>query len=148
MSATKRQRYTTLDSIQAPVGFHYEGTPCCMYEGRTTRRLRRDVEGTREEIYSDLYCRSDIHEGGKLKVNYLCCISGCPKPVVSMFVTSSGSVVFQNFSKHLAVNHEEYLFEADRSFSMQSTQPTTNLLLLNMTTESKEQGSWDHVFMC
>ena len=86
--------------------------------------MRRDVEGTREEIYSDLYCRSDIHEGGKLKVNYLCCISGCTKPVVSMFVTSSGSVVFQNFSKHLAVHHEEYLYEADRSFSMQSTQPT------------------------
>lgn len=87
MSATKRQRITKLDSIQAPVGFHYEGTPCCMFEGRTTRRLRRDVEGTREEIYSDLYCRSDIHEGEKLKVNYLCCISGCTKPVVSMFVT-------------------------------------------------------------
>ena len=41
-----------------------------------------------------------------------------------MFVTSSGGVVFQNFSKHLAVHHEEYLYEADRSFSMQSTQPT------------------------
>ena len=63
MSATKRQRITTLDSVQAPVGFHYEGMPCCMFEGRATRRLRRDIEGTREEIYCDLYCKQDITEG-------------------------------------------------------------------------------------
>ena len=98
----------------APPGFHYEGTPCSMSEGNPTQRLRKDVEGTREDKYSDLYCRQDYQENGKLRVIYHCCIKGCPKPLVSMHLTASGSVVFQKFYKHLVINHEELLLEALR----------------------------------
>jgi hypothetical protein len=53
--------------------------------------------------------------------------------VVSMFVTPSASVVLYNFSKHLIVNYEEFLFEVntyipDNNQLLKS--PTTSLLSL------------------
>jgi hypothetical protein len=50
-----------------------------------------------------------------------------------MFVTPSASVVLHNFSKHLIVNHEEFLFEVntyipDNNQLLKS--PTTSLLSL------------------
>ena len=109
MSQQKRRRHCKVDSMEAPDGFHYEGTPCKIYQGRPTRRLRRDIEGPREEIYADLFCKAISREGEKTRVSFHCCVGGCKHPVVSMFVASAGSVVFQNFAKHLAAHREDCL---------------------------------------
>ena len=48
-------RKICLDST-APNGYHYDGEPGKLFEGKPTIRLRRDKEGTRDELYADLYC--------------------------------------------------------------------------------------------
>jgi len=51
----KKMRKICLDST-APNGYHYDGEPGKLFEGKPTIRLRRDKEGTRDELYADLYC--------------------------------------------------------------------------------------------
>ena len=105
------QEETTSDNARldpSPDRLSIQGNTMLHAWGKANSTLEKGYWRNEGEIYSDLYCRQDSQVGGKLKVNYLCCISECPKPVVSTFVTSSGSVVFQKFSKHLTVHHEEF----------------------------------------
>ena len=99
---------------EPPAGYHYEGQPAQIIDGKVTVRLRRDVEGSRNEIYNDLfYAETELNEEKKVKsAKYICCVSGCRKPI-SMFVKENGSIVFENFFRHLAKEHAEYLFEND-----------------------------------
>jgi len=65
MSCTKKQKIGSNIATSAPPGYHYEGEYCTLYEGKPTRRLRKDIDGSREEKYKDLYCRLDVPvEGG------------------------------------------------------------------------------------
>ena len=110
----KKPRAFKSANEEPPAGYHYEGQPAQMIDGKLTVRLRRDVEGSRNEIYNDLYyAETELSETKKVKiVKYICCVSGCRKSV-SMFVKDSGCVVFENFFKHLVKEHPEYLFEND-----------------------------------
>jgi hypothetical protein len=93
-SATKKARVLNLTPSAAPKGYHYEGEPCMMVDGKLTTRLRKDVEGSREIKYSDLYCRlTGKAVNGKVPVSFVCCIAGCSKPSVNMFVNSHDGVV-------------------------------------------------------
>ena len=110
----KRSRSVREPDAEPPVGYHYEGSPAQMIDGKLTVRLRRNVEGSRNVIYSDLYyADTELNETQTVKsAKYCCCISGCSKTIV-MYVKPNGSTVFENFFKHLTKEHPEYLFEGD-----------------------------------
>ena len=111
-------RKICLDST-APNGYHYDGEPGKLFEGKPTIRLRRDKEGTRDELYADLYCEIQGEDkNGKKTSTYHCTIFGCQKPLCKMNVTATGYVVFENFMKHLTISHPDYLFQADRTIAM------------------------------
>lgn len=110
----KRSRSVREPDAEPPVGYHYEGSPAQMIDGKLTVRLRRNVEGSRNVIYSDLYyADTELNETQTVKsAKYCCCVSGCSKTIV-MYVKPNGSTVFENFFKHLTNVHPEYLFEGD-----------------------------------
>jgi hypothetical protein len=41
----KKQRVLNLNPTNAPEGFHHEGEPAKWFEGKTSRRLRKDKDG-------------------------------------------------------------------------------------------------------
>ena len=104
-----------------------------MIDGKLTVRLRRDVEGVRNEIYKDLYYAvTELDETCTTvkSVKYICCVAACKKNI-SMYVRN-GFIVFENFFKHLAKEHPEYLFENDlpaHPVARATTTPVTNTLL-------------------
>ena len=51
----KKLRAVKSATAEPPAGYHYEGQPARMIDGKLTVRLRRDVEGSRNEIYDDLF---------------------------------------------------------------------------------------------
>jgi len=105
----KRSRSVRKPDTEPPVGYHYEGSPAQMIDGKLTVRLRRDVEGARNDIYKDLYyAETELDETCTVKsANYICCVAACKKNI-SMYVRN-GFIVFENFFKHLAKEHPEYL---------------------------------------
>ena len=153
----KKQRTLQLGASTAPLGYHYEGEKCSMLNGKPTLKLRRDKEGPREDKYGDLYARHEEIKEGKLSVTFHCCIegfnnksiyffktftiTGCPKPVVHMFVTPASQVVFQNFQKHLLAHHADFLFQCDRPLQIVSNQ--TSLQQFFPTTPSRLGGAAD-----
>ena len=90
-----------------------------MFQGQPTRRLRRSSSKKREDAYCDLYVASvEERADGQKCCTYYCCITGCTKSAVSMYIGGPGNknkVVFTNFFKHLQNHHAEYLFEQDRT---------------------------------
>ena len=114
LQTLKRSRSVREPDAEPPVGYHYEGSPAQMIGGKLTVRLRRNVEGSRNAIYSDLYyADTELNETQTVKsAKYCCCISGCSKTIV-MYVKPNGFIVFENFFKHLTKEHPEYLFEGD-----------------------------------
>ena len=86
-------------TAEPPAGYHYEGQRARMIDGKLTVRLRRDVEGSRNEIYNDpFYAETELTEANKVKsAKYICCVSGCTKSV-SMFVKDMCSRFFASTS--------------------------------------------------
>ena len=62
-------RKICLDSTAPNDGYHYDGEPGKLFEGKPTIRLRRDKEGTRDELYADLY--SEIQGEDIFTVKYI-----------------------------------------------------------------------------
>ena len=84
LQTLKRSRSVREPDAEPPVGYHYEGSPAQMIGGKLTVRLRRNVEGSRNVIYSDLYyADTELNETQTVKsAKYCCCISGCSKTIV------------------------------------------------------------------
>ena len=73
-----------------------QGQPAQMIDGKLTVRLRRDVEGVRNEIYKDLYYAvTELDETCTTvkSVKYICCVAACKKNI-SMYVRN-GFIVFE-----------------------------------------------------
>ena len=119
-------RLEHLPSQEAPDGFHYDGDPTEMFQGLPTRRLRRNNSKKREDAYCDLYVAlTEEKDDGEKCCTYYCCITGCTKSAISMYIGGTGNknkIVFTNFFKHLQNHHVEYLFEQDRNCSDVRTQ--------------------------
>ena len=68
LQTLKRSRSVREPDAEPPVGYHYEGSPAQMIGGKLTVRLRRNVEGSRNVIYSDLYyADTELNENQTVK---------------------------------------------------------------------------------
>ena len=78
---SKKARCVKGLGAEAPAGYHYEGQPAQMIDGKLTVRLRRDVEVARNEIYKDLYYAvTELGETCTIKsAKFICCIAACKK---------------------------------------------------------------------
>ena len=66
---SKKPRAVKGSTAEPPAGYHYEGQPVQMIDGKLTLRLRRYVEGSRNEIYNDLYyAETESSETKKVKM--------------------------------------------------------------------------------
>ena len=137
MPPKKERRLNTAPST-APAGFHYEGEYPQMVNGQITRRLRKDIPGTRVDVYSDLYYRVDSVINNKNVVKYFCVIEKCPLSTcgVTMVTNPSGAVILENFFKHLHSCHPDFLMECDRNLSetVVSQASISSFLAPNVTT--------------
>ena len=81
LQTLKTSRSLREPDAEPPVGYHYVGLPAQMIDGKLTVRLRRNVEGSRNVIYSDLYyADTELNENQTVKsAKYCCCISECSK---------------------------------------------------------------------
>lgn len=116
----KKPRLVANSGSEAPDGYHYEDEQATFFNGKITKRLRRNIvpAPSREVMYRDLYCgmtTAASTEGGKDLLVFHCCT--CSE-AIPMYYKENGTVVFSNFFQHLQNRHEELLIEADRTLEV------------------------------